>query len=110
MDYFEDNVVVSRRRKIPETPVITYSPNLKAVEIGPLVLRLFIASYVIFGMTVFSFSWIMLYTFNPDFVKVTHQHEIFSRPHAEPDPVKCFMVSVGISFASIFLLWAFTRK
>ena len=98
MDYFKDDETSSPAR------VKKYCSDF-----GSLFMRLFIASYVIFGITIFSFSWIILFTFNPDFVKVTHQHEIFARPNAEPDPIKCFMISVVISFASMFLLWALTR-
>lgn len=99
MDYFENvNEGFS-----PKTAKKYYS------NFSSLFMRLFIASYAIFGITIFSFVWILLYTFNPDFVKVSHQHEIFVRPYAHPDPFKCFMFAFVAAILSIFLLWALTR-
>jgi hypothetical protein len=74
-----------------------------------LFMSLFLASYVILGITLFSFTWILLYTFNPSFVKVTHQTDIFPRPGAEPDTVKCFIYSSLLSIFCLVIFWTLTR-
>lgn len=50
--------------------------------------------------------WILLFTFNPQIVKVMYsESDLFPHPSSPPDPVKCFMFSILFSMASVIVLW-----
>lgn len=55
----------------------------------------------------FTITWIVLFALNPNFVRVVDCDDIYPRPGAPPDPMKCliFAVIVGliVSVACIFI-------
>lgn len=86
------------------TGLVNYVP-MKTVEYACLIT----SSYILMFMVFFVFTWVILYSFNPWFVRVTIEDEIYTRPDACPDPVKCALISALISFFALVLIWIVTR-
>lgn len=54
----------------------------------------------------FTVMWIILFALNPNFVRVVECDDIYPRPGAPPDPVKCmiFAVVFGLLIAIVRML------
>ena len=63
-----------------------------------------------FGVLIFIVSWVLLYTFNPTFVRSVCRDDIFARPDTPPDPVKCLLLSLLISVVASVLWWGVFRE
>ena len=63
------------------------------------------ADFLIFFILSFCFIWVFLYTFNPGFVKVKHEFDIYPRPGANPDPVKCFAYAILFGIVGMIILY-----
>lgn len=61
---------------------------------------------VAFGL-IFCVWWIVLFTFNPQIVRVMYceEEDLFPHPKAPPDPVKCLMFSVIFTTFVVIIIW-----
>jgi len=67
------------------------------------------SSYFLLFLTLFSFTWIILFTFNPYFVKVINDGEVYPTADTPPDPIKCLMYTVLITAVVVFIVWLAMR-
>lgn len=49
------------------------------------------------GLLLIPLFWVILFSFNPEFVQVKNEGDIYVRPGTPPDPIKCFLLAVVIS-------------
>ncbi len=67
--------------------------------------KYYTVEYIILALlVVFSVAWISLYSFNPYFVQVIHECELYPRAGSNPDPIKCYIYSFMISVLVLVII------
>ena len=61
-----------------------------------------ILEYAITSLIVFNTLWITFYTFNPYFVQVISECDLYPRPGANPDPIKCYIYAFLLTVLILF--------
>ncbi|CAH6418695.1 Hypothetical protein POVN_LOCUS414 [uncultured virus] len=56
---------------------------------------------------IFSFIWIILFSFRPTFVRYVERGETVAAADARADPARCFVAALIISLLLVVIVWMF---
>lgn len=59
---------------------------------------------ILIFISLINLGWICFFTFNPDFIKVKREWEIYPRKDADPDTLKCLIYATILSLLILVLL------
>lgn len=66
-------------------------------------------SFLVVWILLFLVLWVWLFTFNPRFVQVILEEDIFVAPGTPPDPVKCLIISLILGLVGAIMWWWFWK-